>query len=204
MTNGKTDSVVKQAIAILRHGGVIVYPTETVYGIGCDPFDAAACDRVRAIKGRGDDKPFLLLAADAAQVERSTGPLTGAAALLAGTFWPGPLTLVLRVREDFPGWLKGHSGGVAFRVTPHPLAAALAVGFGAPIVSTSANHSGHPPAVSYREAIDQFAGTVDIVLDTPAIMQGIASTIVDVTGAEPVIIREGGISRDAIEGTLNR
>ena len=204
MTHEKINATVKQAIAILHHGGVIVYPTETVYGIGCDPFNEAACTRIRTIKGRDGDKPFLLLAAGIEQIEPYTGQLSGDALQLAHEFWPGPLTLVLRVHGNFPRWLTGPTGGVAFRITPHPLAADLVAGFGAPIVSTSANLTGQSPAASYHDALAQFKDSTEFVLDNPAIMRGVPSTIVDLTDARLVIIREGEISRKTIEEVLKR
>ena len=129
---------IREAAEILKKGGTVVYPTETVYGIGCDPVNKDSCERVQALKHRDDSKPFILIADSTVQVEEFAGPLAPRFSALARIFWPEALTMVIRPEKQLPVHLFGPSGGVAFRVTPHPVASALAREFGRPVVSTSA------------------------------------------------------------------
>lgn len=196
--NGGVSPSIDDAVDVLGRGGVIVYPTETVYGIGCDPFDAAACDRIRRLKGREGDKPMLLLAASIDQVTEFAGPLSDTALSLAGVFWPGPLTMVIMPVKNLPDHIRGNGGGVAFRVSPCRVASEIARRFGRPVTSTSANRSGEPPAVSYEEARGFFGDVVDCVVETDEPLGGIPSTVVDVTGESVLLLREGGVSFERI------
>jgi len=133
------------AVAALRAGGVIAYPTEAVYGLGCDPLDQAAVTRLFALKQRPADVGVLLIAADFDQVRRFIGPAPADAIARVRSSWPGPHTWVLPRAADVPAWLTGAHGGIALRVTAHPPAAALCAAFGGALVSTSANRHGGAP-----------------------------------------------------------
>ncbi len=198
----KKSTKVDEAVAILRQGGVVVYPTETVYGIGCDPLNRAACERIQAMKDRISSKPLLLLAASVEQVVAFAGELNETAQRLASIFWPGPLTIVMKPALEVPAHLLGGSGGVAFRVTSHPVAAALAEGLGRPIVSTSANVAGNTPLTTFEEAEQQFGADADLILQNTEPLHGKPSTVVDVTGRHLAIIREGAISQERIKELL--
>jgi len=180
----------------------VVYPTETVYGIGCDPFNSDACRRVREIKRRDEDKPFILIAATIDMVARLVDKMAPPVENLAHAFWPGPLTMVLKPGPAVPLYLLGPNGGLAFRVTPHPVAEGLSSEIGGPLVSTSANRSGETPVVTYDEAVRQFGGLADAVVDNPLAIEGKPSTVLDMTGEKPVIIRHGGVSDEDIKGVL--
>jgi len=193
------ESIITHAAEVLRNGGVIAYPTETVWGLGCDPFDESACTRIRQLKGRDSTKSMLLLAANCFQVERITGPVEGIARLLAELFWPGPLTLVLHVQHALPSYLSGPTGGTAFRVSSDPVASGIARDFGCPIISTSANRSGEPPLIRYQDTLATFGTVVDLVVPSSGSLSGLPSTVVDLTGNEPVILREGVISRTMLD-----
>ena len=195
---GISEAAITNAVAALNNGGVIVYPTETVYGIGCDPFDRSACERVQHLKKRADSKTLLLLACSLDQVEETAGALPQKALVLARVFWPGPLTIVLRPEKPLPGHLLGPSAGVAFRVTPHPVAAEIALRFGRPVTSTSANATGGEPILRYEDAITAFGDSAYVVLPDPGPMGGIPSTVVDVTSGEAVVLREGGVTAEEI------
>lgn len=134
------------AARLLSNGGVVAYPTEAVFGLGCDPWDRAAVERILAIKGRDVAKGLILIAADPLQLAPFLAPLPSArrAEILAS--WPGPNTWVLPVRPGVPSWLTGRFDTLAVRVTAHPLAAGLCRAYGGAIVSTSANRAGRPPA----------------------------------------------------------
>src|SRR5579884_352628 len=155
------------AVAALRAGGVIAYPTEAVYGLGCDPADARAFAALFALKQRPPTQGVLLIAADFAQVEKyidraATPP---AAVARARATWPGPHTWVFPRAPDTPSWIAGAHAGIALRVTAHPLAAALCRAFGGALVSTSANRHGAPPARSAAEVRAAFGDGLAYILD---------------------------------------
>jgi len=195
------DSIASAAITI-RNGGVVVYPTETVYGIGCDPMDTTAIRRIHEIKRRDASKTLLLLADTFERVELFTGPLGELVARLAEIFWPGPLTMVIKPAQELPDHLYGMSGGIAFRVTPHPTAVALINEFGLPITSTSANISHEKPIVTYEDALNKFGRSADVVLPNYQPLQGKPSTVIDLTTGKVVLIREGTVSLERIREVL--
>ena len=187
---------ISEAAGILKNGGIVVYPTETVYGIGCDPLNKESCERVQALKHRNDSKPFILIADSVERVEEFAGQLAPQLSALARIFWPGALTMVIRPEKQLPLHLHGPSGGVAFRVTPHPVAAALVRKFGRPVVSTSANITEKQPVTEYGDAVRLFGDKAGIVLENTITMQGLASTVVDMTSPEPKFLRIGTISKE--------
>ncbi|MFC1511950.1 L-threonylcarbamoyladenylate synthase [Candidatus Latescibacterota bacterium] len=193
---------ITRAVVILRAGGVIVYPTETVYGIGCDPLDQRACERIQDLKGRRETKAMLLVASSRRQVEDMAGPLDPLASALADRFWPGPLTIVLKPAGTLPPHLLGPTGGGGFRVSSDPVSTALARELGRPLVSTSANKTGTQPLVTFEEACAQFERLVDLVLPPAEKLSGVPSTLVDVTSGRLVVIRQGGISHDQLSEVL--
>ncbi|WP_348758548.1 L-threonylcarbamoyladenylate synthase [Candidatus Methylocalor cossyra] len=135
-----------EAARCLRRGGVVAYPTEGVYGLGCDPLNAAAVTQVLRLKRRPAAKGFVLIAADWGQIEPYLDlPDPGLRDRLQAA-WPGPITFVVPVAEWVPVWLRGEQSGLAVRITAHPVAAALCRWFGRPLLSTSANRTGQPPA----------------------------------------------------------
>jgi L-threonylcarbamoyladenylate synthase len=194
------------AARCIRCGGVIVYPTETVYGIGCDPWNHAAVERVLAMKRRLRTA-MLLLADSRRMVEDRFGALDSLSALLADAFWPGPLTLVIRHPNvcsahvgdpgqssvECPNYLIGPTGGVAVRVTAHPLCAEIIREFGGPIVSTSANLSGEPPVAAFKDACELFGGEADMILESREPVTGTPSTIVDTMSGTVRCLREGAL-----------
>ena len=144
-----------EAAAVLRAGGVLAYPTEAVWGLGCDPFDERAVLRLLAIKQRAVDKGLILIAGAATQLDALLDwePVPRARRAEAFASWPGPNTWIVPVTARVPAWITGAHDGVAVRVSAHPLVAALCAAFGGPIVSTSANLAGAPPAFR-RDALD--------------------------------------------------
>jgi len=152
------------AYRALRAGGVIAYPTEAVWGLGCDPFNAHACARLRALKRRRRDRGLILIASSFEQVAPLIGPLPPARLLQIRASWPGPVTWVVPASAQVPTWVRGPGNSVALRVTAHPLAAALCYVFGGAMVSTSANLSGRAPARTTLAARRRFGGSLAYVL----------------------------------------
>jgi L-threonylcarbamoyladenylate synthase len=160
----KDDPALTGAVAALRAGGVIAYPTEAVYGLGCDPSNQAAVALVFALKRRPADVGVLLIAADFAQVRRFIGPAPPEAVARARATWPGPHTWVLPRAADVPDWLTGTHGGIALRVTAHPPAAALCAAFGGALVSTSANRHGSAPLHTAAAVQAEFGSELAYIL----------------------------------------
>lgn len=196
--------VVEEAAALLRRGRLVAYPTETFYGLACDPRDPAAVDRIFAAKGRPEKMALPLVAGDAGAVASVTRDRPDGAARLAEAFWPGPLTLVLRAADDLPSRLLGGGGTVGIRVSSHPVARALALAFGGPIVATSANRTAEPPPASADEALAALGDDVALVLDGGRTRGGQSSTLVDLTVDPPRLLRSGAVSSAAIEAALGR
>jgi tRNA threonylcarbamoyl adenosine modification protein (Sua5/YciO/YrdC/YwlC family) len=193
---------VGDAVAAARAGGLIVLPTDTVYGIGTRPDDAAATARLFEAKGRPRDLALPILAATVAAA-REVARFDERAERLAFACWPGPLTIVLPRAEPSRGWdLGGESGTVAVRVPHHPLALAVLAGAG-PLAVTSANVSGRPPARDCAELQAAFGDAVDVYLCTGEPLEGAASTLVDLAHGDVRILREGGVAPDAVRRFLS-
>lgn len=193
-----TTAGLRGAAAWLAQGGIVAYPTDTVYGLAVDPASDTALHSLFDLKGRDPAMAVPLIASSRAQVEQAFGVLTGSSAALADTFWPGPLSLVL----DAPSWVSpavhGGRGTAAVRVPDHGVARALAEAFGGPVTATSANRSGAPPAVDVA-ALDWLASDARVlVVDGGATSGGPPSTIVDARGPEPQCLRAGAIAWDRV------
>ena len=188
-------------IAALQTGELIVYPTETFYGVGADPFSRAALERLFRVKAREAGNPIGLIAADTSMAFSLAREVPIDARRLADAFWPGPLTIVIPARDDLAPELTGPDG-VAVRVSPNPLARALASGLGHPITATSANLSGHPPAKSLAEARAAFGAKVKVYLEGGNLSAIAPSTLVAVGKDGWKMIRTGTISEDQIAAVL--
>jgi len=154
-----------RAVEVLRNGGVIAYPTEAVFGLGCDPFNAAAVARLFTLKQRPLDQSVLLIAADFAQIENLIAPIPPELLTRVQASWPGPHTWVFPRSAQVPARLAGKHAGIALRITAHAQTQALCRAFGGALVSTSANRHGQPPALSAAQVHSAFATDVDFVLD---------------------------------------
>jgi L-threonylcarbamoyladenylate synthase len=158
---------VRAGARVVRAGGLIAYPTEAVYGLGCDPRNERAVRRLLALKRRLPRKGLILIAADFAQLAPYLQPLTPADQAQLNATWPGPYTWLIPARPEVPRWLRGQFDTLAVRVTAHPLAAALCRTCGHPLVSTSANYSGRPPARTALAVRRQLGGDIDALLSGP-------------------------------------
>ena len=192
---------ITRAVEVLRRGGVVAFPTDTVYGLGAGIYLPRAVERVFELKGRPRHQPLPVLVGSLDQVPRLAS-LPPQAVALAGRFWPGGLTLVLAALETVPELVTAGSGTVAVRQPRHPTPLALIEGLGSPITGTSANLSGHPPARTADEVRGQMGGRVDLVLEGGPPPGGRESTVVDLTGKAPLVLREGAIPKEEIEECL--
>jgi L-threonylcarbamoyladenylate synthase len=192
------------AASILREGGLVAFPTETVYGLGADATNGEAVARLYAAKGRPSFNPLISHVADAASA-RSLARFDATADALARAFWPGPLTLVLAKAEGCPVSDLATAGldSIAVRVPDHRVAHALIVATGKPVVAPSANVSGHVSPTSADHVLADLAGRIDLIVDGGSTAVGVESTVVACLG-EPVLLRPGGVSRAAIEKVTGR
>lgn len=164
---GAAGEALQQAAAIVRGGGVVAYPTEGCYGLGCDPRNTRAVQRILRVKGRSWRQGLILVGAHWRHVARWVDTSDAEAVGRARETWPGPKTWLLPARFDVSRWVRGEHDTIAVRVTAHPLAAALCRRFNGAIVSTSANRHGRPPAVSASQVRAQLGGRVDFILEGP-------------------------------------
>ena len=190
---------IRPAVEILGGGGVVAVPTDTLYGLAADATNDAAVARVFRIKGRAPRKGFPLLLADPEDLARYADSVPEVAWSLIGAFMPGALTLVLRKGPDVSDLVTGGLATVAFRVPDHPVPRAIVRELGSPITGTSANRAGGPDPATAAQVAAELDDILDLVVDLGPAPQGTASTIVDVSTGAPRIVREGGVSRHAIE-----
>jgi len=195
-----TDSrAISRALEILRAGGMVAFPTDTVYGLGCLAFDQAAIESIYIAKDRPLEKAIPILIADVEDLDKIADAIPELARRLAFRFWPGPLTLVLPKRADLPAAVSA-TDTVGVRVPDNNVARTLLRAAG-PIAVTSANLSGRESPRTVNEVAAQLGGRVPLILDGGETRGGIPSTVVDVSGAEPVILREGPITLEQIKST---
>ena len=195
--NQSNDLHINRAIAILKDGGVVAFPTDTVYGVGVDPFQPDAVRKLYQIKGRPIDKPIPILVGSVDDVERVAQNLPPTFSQLAGRFWPGELTLIVEAKS-LPPEVTAGGNTVGVRMPDHPLALALLQRFGGAIATTSANKSDEPPATSAEEVQAELGPLVGIILDGGETETKIASTVLDLSVSPPQIRRDGGISMDQL------
>lgn len=188
-------------VEAIQAGELIVYPTETFYALGADPFSRAALALLFRAKAREAGLTIGLIAADTSMAFSLAREVPIDARRLADAFWPGPLTIVMPARDDLPPELTGPDG-VAVRVSPNPIARALAAGLGHPITATSANLSGKPPARSLAEARAMLGAKVKVYLEGGNLMASAPSTLLAVNRETWKIVRAGAISEDQIAAVL--
>jgi L-threonylcarbamoyladenylate synthase len=188
-----------RAIEALKRGEVIVFPTETFYGLGADAFNEAAVQRVVSLKGRDPENPVPIIIADEEMLKDVVAGVPHVAQRLIDRFWPGPLTLVLPAQKNLPAPLLNRDGGVGIRISGHPLATELAHELGHPLTATSANPSGKSPAQTIEEARSYFSGKIEIFIDGGRLRGKRGSTVVEVRKDRIKIIREGEIPLRQLE-----
>src|SRR3989304_7287193 len=193
-------SAISHALDVLNHGGLIVFPTDTVYGLAALPFQAQFVERLYGVKGRSSQKAIGILLGDRAHLAQVIASMNPIAARLAEAFWPGPLTLVVPRHPDLPYALASDET-IGVRMPDHPAALALLHQSG-PLAVTSANLSGRQNTGTAQEVLDQLRGRVHLVLDGGLVPGGVPSTVVDCTGAQPIVLRQGPVTLEDIRAAL--
>lgn len=199
-----TKDNVQAAARIIQSGGVVVMPTETVYGLACDALNDAAVQEVFRIKGRPSDNPLIVHLSDLSELESVASTVPRVVRDLAHRFWPGPLTLVLSKREDVPYRTTGGLDTVAVRIPDHPVARALIRESGRPIAAPSANLFSELSPTRAHDVDEAIVSQVKIVLDGGPCEIGLESTVLDLTGDEPQVLRPGAVSRADIQAVIGK
>ncbi|MEO7970081.1 MAG: L-threonylcarbamoyladenylate synthase [bacterium] len=187
-----------EAARIIANGGLIAFRTDTFYGVGADPLNAAAVAKIRELKGREENKPILLLISDMDQLERFVGDQSGIFGLVAIGHWPAPLTLIGSARSELPSELTAGTNTIGVRLPADENVRALVRACGGALTATSANVSGAAPATTAKEVADCFPTGIDLIIDGGAVTATEPSTVLDLSSAEPRLVREGAISRAAL------
>ena len=192
------------ALAALKRGEVIVFPTETLYGLGADALNFSAVENIFQLKGRDPDNPFPVLVADRVMLDILVAEITPLAEKLMAHFWPGPLTLVLPARDDMPRPLVNRHGGIGVRLSSQPIATELVRLLGHPLTATSANPSGRPGAHTVLQAKNYFSAKITIYVDGGELTSPTGSTVAAVEKNKLRIIRAGEINREALEVVVGK
>lgn len=190
--------------ATITGGGVIAFRTDTFYGLGADPFNQAAIQKINALKGREEGKPILLLISDRDRLDRVLGKRSAAFDFLTQEYWPGPLTIIGPAASGLPHELTAGTQTVGVRLPDDDKVRALVRSCGGVLTATSANPSGKPPATTADEVAKYFADQIELIVDGGAAGTEQPSTVVDAAGEEPKVIREGIISWSVIQNSLKR
>ncbi len=191
-----------EAAHVLRSGGLVAFPTETVYGLGANALDPEAVNKIFRAKGRPADNPLIVHIAEISQVEDLSDDITVPARRVMEAFWPGPLTVVLPKKPGVPGEVTAGLQTVAVRMPDHPVARELIRLAGVPVAAPSANRSGRPSPTTAQHVRNDLEGRIDVIVDGGACRVGLESTVLDLTSEPPVILRPGGITREEIEEVI--
>lgn len=196
--------VIRTAAKILQEGGLVAFPTETVYGLGGNGLDGAACEKIYIAKGRPSDNPLILHISEFEELNAIVREISPAAQKLMDAFWPGPLTMVFPKADIVPLKATGGLDTVAVRFPSHPVARAIIKAAGLPIAAPSANSSGKPSPTRASHVEFDLNGKIDMIVDGGAAEWGLESTIVDVSGDVPMILRPGAVTKEMMEAVVGR
>ena len=189
---------IAKAAALIKKGGLVVFPTSSFYGLATEAFNAEAVGKVFRVKKRDPHKPLLILIASLADLTPLVRAVPKTATRLMEAFWPGRLTIIFQAADLLPSNLTGHTGQIGIRLAGHPVASSLAKAVGNPFTGTSANLSGKGGCTAVAQLDQHIRNQVDLILDAGKLEGGEASTVVDVTVAPPKILREGVIDAEKI------
>ncbi len=190
--------LIEEAVEIIKGGGVVIYPTETLYGLGANPFSLKAINRLYEIKGREKDKPIPFLINDLQMLAALVEEIPPLGRTLMQRYWPGPLTLIFRAKKKLPSPLKGKKGKIGLRISSHPIARMILETLDTPLTSTSANLAGSRDLTDIQRLYQLFGNKVDLIIDGGKV-GGVGSTVVDLTVTPPKILREGIIKKPLLE-----
>ena len=193
---------IREASQVLARGGLVAFPTDTLYALGANALDPRAIERVLTVKGRHHGKPLSVLLPSADLAGGLAGELSDAVRALMKAFWPGPLTVVLRASTKVPSVLAAATGTVGLRVPAGPVARSLLAAFGGPVIGTSANKSGGADPGDARAVQKAVGGQIDLILDGGRVALGIPSTVIDCTSEPARILREGAVPRSELARTI--
>lgn len=193
------ENEINEAGKIIRNGGLVAFPTETVYGLGASAFDADAAKNIYAAKGRPSDNPLIVHICDKAQIADIAAEIPNAAQIVIDKFMPGPVTIILKKKSVVPDDVTAGLDTVAIRFPAHETAQRLIAAAGVPIAAPSANLSGKPSPTKAKHVIKDMTGRIDAIIDGGGCNVGVESTIVDFTGERPVILRPGGVTYDDLK-----
>jgi len=201
---GEKGEWLEEAVRVLRSGGLVAFPTETVYGLGADAFNESAVLKVFEVKKRPLSDALILHISGMEMVPQCVSEFPEDAERLARRFWPGPLTLILMKAEPVPEVVTGGRRKVGVRWPAHPVAEAIIAGLGRPVVAPSANLSGRPSPTRASDVLADLGGLIDLIVDGGETPIGIESTVLDLTVDPPTILRPGAIPKEEIESVLGR
>lgn len=189
---------IEEIAALLREGGIIAYPTETIYGLGVDALNEKAIKRLFEIKSRAVDKPVSVLVRDTQMLRRVVSRVPQVARPIMEKYWPGPVTIIFSASGEIPSTLTGQTGTIGVRISSHPFVRHLFDVFDSPLTSTSANISGGRSLMEPEDILRTFGSLIDLVIGMSEFMEGKGSTLIDVTGERPRIVREGIVEVEGI------
>jgi L-threonylcarbamoyladenylate synthase len=202
MIRSDSETTWGEAARVISTGGLIAFRTDTFYGLGANPLNREAVAKIRELKGRQDNKPILLLISDMDRLDRFVGEKSGIFGLLAVGHWPAPLTLIGPARPELPSELTAGTNTIGVRLPNDEKVRALVRTCGGALTATSANVSGSPPARSAKEVENYFPTGIDLIIDGGEVTATQPSTVVDVSGSKPRLVREGAVSREELEKIL--
>ena len=192
----------KIAAEIIRNGGVVAFPTETVYGLGANALNEEAVNKIFEAKGRPGDNPLIVHVSDKKQIEMAVKKITDNAKLLIDKFFPAPLTVVMEKRDEIPNTVTAGLSTVGVRMPNHEVALAFLALCNLPIAAPSANSSGKPSPTTAKHVLEDLDGKIDAIIDGGACSVGVESTVIDVSGDIPYLLRPGGITYEQLVETL--
>lgn len=194
--------IMEKAAGILKKGGLVAFPTETVYGLGANGLDAAACKKIYEAKGRPSDNPLILHIGDISQLDIIVKSVPEKAKMIMDKFWPGPVTLVFEKKDIVPDSVSGGLKTVAVRFPSNKLARELINTFGLPVAAPSANTSGKPSPTKAEHVLNDMNGKIDMIIDGGSCDVGLESTILDISTEKASLLRPGAITKEMIEAVI--
>ena len=198
------EETIKEAAKIIKDGGLVAFPTETVYGLGADALNEEAVRKIFEVKGRSLDKPLSILIGNKEELSKYIQEIPKAAEILIEIFWPGPLTLIFRVSLLMPDIIRGTNNTIGIRMPDCKIAREIVRASGTSLACPSANLSGRPSPTKAAEVIKDLGEKIDLILDGKVTKIGVESTVLDLTTYPPTMVREGALKREEIEEVVGK